>query len=87
MKQTGGKANPALVGELLETKLADLQLRFDLRTSATEGNALSFRPGTVPRPRVVSCSRPELMQLGKVTDLEVGTVRLGFVVTRDRARW
>jgi aspartyl-tRNA(Asn)/glutamyl-tRNA(Gln) amidotransferase subunit B len=26
MKQTGGKANPALVGELLETKLADLNL-------------------------------------------------------------
>ena len=26
MKQTGGKANPALVGELLETKLADLKL-------------------------------------------------------------
>ena len=24
MKQTGGKANPALVGELLETKLAEL---------------------------------------------------------------
>ena len=26
MKQTSGKANPALVGELLETKLADLNL-------------------------------------------------------------
>ena len=26
MKQTNGKANPALVGELLETKLADLKL-------------------------------------------------------------
>jgi aspartyl-tRNA(Asn)/glutamyl-tRNA(Gln) amidotransferase subunit B len=26
MKQTGGKANPALVGDLLETKLADLKL-------------------------------------------------------------
>ena len=26
MKQTSGKANPALVGELLETKLADLKL-------------------------------------------------------------
>ena len=26
MKQTGGKANPALVGELLEAKLAELQV-------------------------------------------------------------
>ena len=26
MKQTGGKANPALVGELLESKLANLEL-------------------------------------------------------------
>ena len=26
MKQTGGKANPALVGELLEARLAELQL-------------------------------------------------------------
>ena len=82
MKQTGGKANPALVGELLETKLADLSFEAMIRSFEPASMRADQAARRCREPDEVSfrACLPELVQLARSRTFKSRTVGFRIVI-------